>query len=71
MTSHFSFSAFQRFSFFSRPRFRRDLPSLERRAGAWLRDFSAASRPGFNIPGHLAALTTQKTDPPTCPRVSS
>jgi len=43
------------------PRFRRDLPSLERRAGAWLRDFNtAAARPGFNIPGHLANLT----DPP-------
>ena len=40
------------------PRFRRDLPSLERRAGAWLRDFNvAAARPGFSIPGHLAELT--------------
>ncbi|MCX6864949.1 MAG: hypothetical protein NTV46_01780 [Verrucomicrobia bacterium] len=40
------------------PRFRRDLPTLERRAGAWLRDFNtAAARPDFTIPGHLAALT--------------
>ena len=39
-------------------RFRRDLPNLERRAGAWLRDFNtAAARPGFTIPGHLMALT--------------
>lgn len=36
------------------PRFRRDLPSLERRDGAWLRDFNTAvSRHGFNIPAHL------------------
>ena len=40
------------------PRFRRDRPTLERRAGAWLRDFHiAASRPGFSISGHLAELT--------------
>jgi hypothetical protein len=40
------------------PRFRRDLPSLERRAGAWLRDFNVATaRPGFSLAGHLAALT--------------
>jgi hypothetical protein len=43
------------------PRFRRDLPTLERRAGAWLWDFNvAAARPGFTIPGHLAALTASK-----------
>jgi hypothetical protein len=41
------------------PRFRRDRPSLERRAGAWLRDFNAAAaRPDFSIPGHLAALAS-------------
>ena len=39
------------------PRFRRDLPTLERRAGAWLRDFKlAGARPGFNIPVHLGQL---------------
>lgn len=39
-------------------RFRGDRPSLERRAGAWLRDFNdEASRPGFTIPEHLAKLT--------------
>jgi hypothetical protein len=39
------------------PRFRRDRPTLERRAGAWLRDFNvSAARPGFSIAGHLAAL---------------
>ena len=39
------------------PRFRRDRPALERRAGAWLRDFNAAAAlPGFSIAGHLAAL---------------
>lgn len=38
-------------------RFRRDRPTLERRAGAWLRDFNdVASRPGFTIPGHLKEL---------------
>jgi hypothetical protein len=44
------------------PRFRRDLPTLERRAGAWLRDFNtaAAAQPEFTIPGHLAALTDMK-----------
>ena len=36
------------------PRFR---PTLERSAGAWLRDFSAsAALPGFNIAGHLLEL---------------
>ena len=41
------------------PRFRRDLPTIERRAGAWLRDFNtAAARPDFTIPGHLAALVS-------------
>ena len=39
------------------PRFRRDRPTLERRAGAWLRDFhTAASRLGFSISGHLVEL---------------
>lgn len=40
------------------PRFRRDRPSLERRAGAWLRDFrtAAAERAGFGISGHLSEL---------------
>ena len=38
-------------------RFRRDRPTLERRAGAWLRDFNArAALPGFSISGHLAKL---------------
>jgi hypothetical protein len=38
-------------------RFRRDRPNLERRAGAWLRDFNeVVSRPGFTIPGHLKEL---------------
>jgi hypothetical protein len=39
------------------PRFRRDRPTLERRAGAWLRDFNvAAARPGFSIAAHLEKL---------------
>lgn len=39
------------------PRFRRDRPTLERRAGAWLRDFNvSAARPRFSIAGHLAEL---------------
>ena len=39
------------------PRFRRDRPSLERRAGAWLRDFNvSAARPEFSIAGHLSSL---------------
>ena len=39
------------------PRFRRDRPTLERRAGAWLRDFNAsAARPGFSMAGHLCEL---------------
>ena len=43
------------------PRFRRDRPTLERRAGAWLRDFHTASaRPGFSIVGHLAELANPK-----------
>lgn len=38
-------------------RFRRDRPNLERRAGAWLRDFNdVSSKPGFTIPGHLKEL---------------
>jgi len=40
------------------PRFRRDRPTLERRAGAWLRDFRvAAERPGFSMTTHLDSLT--------------
>jgi hypothetical protein len=40
------------------PRFRRDRPTLERRAGAWLRDFrAAASKPGFSIAAHLESLS--------------
>jgi hypothetical protein len=43
------------------PRFRRDRPTLERRSGAWLRDFSTAStRPGFSISGHLAELADRE-----------
>ena len=35
-------------------RFRRDRLTLERRAGAWLRDFSiAAAQPGFSVSEHL------------------
>ena len=41
-------------------RFRRDRPTLERRAGAWLRDFNAsAARPGFSISGHLTELQSR------------
>jgi hypothetical protein len=40
------------------PRFRRDRPTLERRAGAWLRDFTtAAAQPGFSIASHLERLS--------------
>jgi len=40
------------------PRFRRDRPTLERCAGAWLRDFrAAASKPGFSIAAHLESLS--------------
>jgi hypothetical protein len=40
------------------PRFRRDRPTLERRAGAWLRDFRiAVSRPGFSFASHLETLS--------------
>jgi len=40
------------------PRFRRDRPTLERRAGAWLRDFkAAATQPGFSMTTHLDSLT--------------
>lgn len=43
------------------PRFHRDRPTLERRAGAWLRDFNAsAALPGFSISGHLAELAVPK-----------
>jgi hypothetical protein len=36
------------------PRFRRDRPTLERRAGIWLRDFNiAASEPDFSVTSHL------------------
>lgn len=39
------------------PRFRRDRSTLERRAGAWLRDFgTAATRPGFSMTTHLDSL---------------
>jgi hypothetical protein len=42
------------------PRFRRNRPSLERRAGAWLRDFRAATvRPGFSVAAHLAELAAR------------
>jgi hypothetical protein len=40
------------------PRFRRDRPTLERRAGAWLRDFNiAAGRAGFSMTTHLDSLS--------------
>jgi hypothetical protein len=40
------------------PRFRRDRPTLERRAGAWLRDFkNAAERAGFSVASHLDSLS--------------
>jgi hypothetical protein len=40
------------------PRFRRDRATLERRAGAWLRNFrEAVSRPGFSIGSHLNHLS--------------
>lgn len=40
------------------PRFRRDRPTLERRAGGWLRDFRIASpRPGFSVASHLESLS--------------
>jgi hypothetical protein len=43
------------------PRFRRDRPTLERRAGVWLRDFDVAvARPGFSIAGYLAGLAAPK-----------
>ena len=43
------------------PRFRRDRPTLERRAGAWLRDFNAsAARPGFSIAEYLAEFAVPK-----------
>jgi hypothetical protein len=46
------------------PRFRRDLPSLERRTGAWLRDFTlAAARPGFTILAHLDKLAKSSQAP--------
>jgi hypothetical protein len=42
------------------PRFRRDRPTLERRAGAWLRDFNvSAARPGFSIARHLVELQSR------------
>ena len=42
------------------PRFRRDRPSLERRAGVWLGDFNvSAARPEFSIAGHLSELQSQ------------
>jgi hypothetical protein len=40
------------------PRFRRDRPTLERRAGIWLRDFrAAAAGPGFSMTTHLDSLS--------------
>jgi len=57
-----AYAAFNTMTDIARPppqssRFRRDRPNLERRAGAWLRDFKeVASRPGFTIPGHLKEL---------------
>jgi hypothetical protein len=45
-------------------RFRRDRPNLERRAGAWLRDFNdVVSKPGFTIPGHLMELARGENVP--------
>ena len=42
-------------------RFRRDRPTLEPRAGAWLLDFNkVASQPGFTIPGHLKELAKRR-----------
>jgi len=51
-------------------RFRRDRPNLERRAGAWLRDFNdLVSRPGFTIPGHLKELAGDEgQSPKTAPQ---
>ena len=38
-------------------RMRRDRPSLERMAGAWLRGFrTAAKRPGFTVAKHIEEL---------------
>ena len=43
-------------------RFRRDRPSLERRAGAWLRGFRKDShRPDFSIAGHIAEMAGDQT----------
>jgi hypothetical protein len=40
------------------PRFRRDRSTLERRAGAWLRDFRvAAAQPDFSIASHMDRLS--------------
>ncbi len=42
------------------PRFRRDRSTLERRAGAWLREFTARSaRADFSPAGYLLALTSE------------
>lgn len=42
-------------------RFRLDRPNLERRAGAWLRDFKKfASRPDFTLPRYLVEMTVRK-----------
>lgn len=47
------------------PRFRRDRPTLERRAGAWLRDFcKIAALPGFTIQGHLEQLVNETSGHP-------
>lgn len=43
-------------------RFRCDRPTLERRAGAWLRDFNVVtSKPGFTTPGHLKDLAERRS----------
>ena len=42
-------------------RMRRDRPSLERMAGAWLRGFrTAAKRPGFTVPKHIEELASER-----------
>ena len=41
----------------SSTRFRRDRPTLERRSGAWLRDFhSTVTQPGFTLAAYLVGL---------------
>jgi hypothetical protein len=51
------------------PRFRRDRPTLERRAGVWLRDFMiAASRTGFSVAAHLDGLAKSASAGPAIHR---